>query len=251
MTSTQPIRRPVAECRQIVVRHESGSGAPATMSLRGADLVLYAGEMVSVVGPSGSGKSTLLHTLAGFTRPTAGRVILLGEDITEAKANRVAAVHRRGVGFVFQSYNLVPSLPVIDNVLLPARFARRRCDRDRARRIFADLGLGHRVGHRASDLSGGEQQRVAVARVLYERPAVVLADEPTGALDSGTGEFVLASLRRLADEGAAVLLVTHDLDGASLADRAVLLRDGHVVGHIDRPRADVLWNATHEGARCA
>ena len=228
---------PVAGCQDLWVTHQAGRRTEPTHALRGVTAWVDPGEMLAVVGPSGSGKSSFLHALAGFVRPSHGYVQLLGTDITRARQSKVARVHRRGVGFVFQSLNLVPSMPVIDNVMLPARFAGERLDRARAQRVLEQLGLGHRVRHRTSDLSGGEQQRAAVARVLYTSPAVVMADEPTGALDTGSTALVLDGLRALASQGTAVLLVTHDLDAAALADRALVMRDGQIVRELHRPQA--------------
>lgn len=222
--------------------HASGS----VVVLNDVDLSVSPGEMVSVVGPSGSGKSTLLHALAGFVRPYRGSIELLGTDITTASQRRVSQVHREGVGFVFQSYNLVPSLPVIDNVLLPSRFARRDVDKSRAARVLEELGLGARIGQRTSELSGGQQQRVAVARAIYGEPQLVFADEPTGALDSGSGRLVLDALASLTSVGCAVLLVTHDLRAAARADRAVVLRDGCIRRHVVNPSAEILFAETME-----
>ena len=242
--SASPI---VSECHDLHVTHDLRSADP-TMVLRGVDLAITAGEVLSVVGPSGGGKSTLLHTLAGFTRPAHGRVTLLGQDITRASQARIAAVHRTGVGFVFQSYNLIPSLPVIENVLLPARFAGQRVDKVAAAHLLEQLGLGRQLNQRTADLSGGQQQRVAIARVVYGRPRLIFADEPTGALDSANGRLVLDSLIAQARAGSAVLLVTHDLQAAARADRALVLRDGQVRHSFTNPSADVLFAETLEAA---
>ena len=237
----------VSACRDLWVTHDVRAANP-TMVLRGVDLAVRPGEVVSVVGPSGSGKSTLLHTLAGFTPATQGHVSLLGRDITKASQRQIAAVHRAGVGFVFQSYNLIGSLPVLDNVLLPARFAGRRDDKERAGRLLEHLGLGRQITQRTADLSGGQQQRAAIARVMYSRPGLVFADEPTGALDSGNGRLVLDALLALAASGSAVLLVTHDLQAAARANRAVVLRDGQVRRTFEQPTADMLFAETLEAA---
>lgn len=236
---------PVAECHDLYVTHEVGM-ENSTMVVQGVDLAIAAGETVSVVGPSGSGKSTLLHTFAGFTRPASGEVRLLEQDITRASQARISAVHRQGVGFVFQSYNLIPSLPVVGNVLLPARFAGHREDKQRAAAILESLGLARQMNQRTGSLSGGQQQRTAIARVLYTKPALVFADEPTGALDTTNGHLVLDALLSLADNGSAVLLVTHDLRAAALAQRAVVLRDGRIHCSVARPTPERLFAETIE-----
>lgn len=190
-----------ASTHDVWVSYPSGRGVAPTHALRGVSTAIYPGEFISVVGPSGSGKSSLLHALAGFARPSQGQVTLLGRDISRARQAAVAKVHRRGVGMIFQSLNLVPSLPMVENVLLPSRFAGTRIDQERAFAILTHLGLGDRLAHRTSALSGGEQQRVALARVLYSPPTLLLADEPTGALDTASTGLVLEQLRLLANGG--------------------------------------------------
>lgn len=235
------------EGRGLFVTHERGVAEP-TMVLRDVDLAVHPGEMVSVVRPSGSGKSTLLHTLAGFVPAAGGTVRLLGHDITAASTRAVSAVHRQGVGFVFQSYNLIPSLPLLDNVLLPSRFAGRRPDTAAAVELLERFGLGSLLARRTGDLSGGQQQRAALVRVLHGRPRIVFADEPTGALDTRNGALVLEALRDLTRTGTAVLLVTHDLEAAARADRAVVLRDGQVTDTVLRPTGEHLFARTREGS---
>lgn len=232
---------PTASCHEVWLSY-SKRGAPPTHALQGVSAAVFPGELVSVVGPSGSGKSSLLHVLAGFACASQGQSVLLGQDITRAGQSAIARLHRRGVGVIFQSLNLVPSLPVLVNVLLPSRFAHRPVDQARARDLLAHLGLGDRVSHRTSALSGGEQQRVAVARAMYAPPTVLFADEPTGALDSHSGALVLERLRDLARAGSTVVLVTHDLGAASLADRALVMRDGQIVGEVMQPSADQLMH---------
>lgn len=231
---------PTASCHDLWLSFGSGKKAEPTHALRGVSAATYPGEFVSVVGPSGSGKSSLLHVLTGFARPTRGQAMLLGTDVSRAGQTRVAKLHRRGVGVIFQSLNLVPSLPVIENVLLPTRFARGAVDPDRARDLLRHLGLGERMTHRTSTLSGGEQQRAAVARAMYAPPAVMFADEPTGALDTHSGALVLERLRDLARRGSTVVLVTHDLTAAALADRALVMRDGQIIREIPQPRTEQL-----------
>ncbi len=191
---------------------------------------LEAGEMVALVGPSGCGKSTALNLVGAVDRPDSGRVVVCGVDVGAASEAQLVALRRRGIGMVFQAFHLVPHLTVEENIALPLALDRRR-DADRVDALLRRVGLEHRRRHFPSELSGGEQQRTAVARALVHRPQVVVADEPTGNLDSRTGTAVmelLAELRR--EEGAALLLATHDDAVASLADRVVELADGRRVG---------------------
>lgn len=235
-----PTVGPIIGCQDLWVTHAGAKRHEPTHALRGVTMTAAPGEMVSVVGPSGSGKSSLLHALSGFVKPSQGVVHLLGQDVTRASQSAVARLHRRGVGFVFQSLNLVPSMPVIENVMLPAAFAGAEPNRQYATDLLAYLGLSHCARQRTSELSGGEQQRVAVARVLYTNPQVVMADEPTGALDSRSGGVVLDCLRDLTRRGASVLLVTHDLRAAARADRAIVMRDGRLVREVVAPRSQDL-----------
>ena len=234
---------PVSECRDLYVSHDHQVENPA-MVINGIQFAIAPGELVSIVGPSGSGKSTLLHTLAGFIRTCRGEVRLLGNDISQASQRRIAKIHRAGVGFVFQSYNLIPSLPAVENVLLPARFSGQRADKNSAALLLEKLGLASKITKRTGDLSGGEQQRVAVARVMYCKPKLVFADEPTGALDSRNGGQILDALQSLTDLGSAVCLVTHDLQAAARADRAIMLRDGRIQSTFINPTADALFTET-------
>lgn len=235
---------PTASCHEVWVSYQTGKGVEPTHALRGVSTAVYPGEFISVVGPSGSGKSSLLHALAGFVQPASGQAILLGTDISRARQSAIAKVHRRGVGVIFQSLNLVPSLPTIDNVLLPSRFAHKRVDTTRATDILRYLGLGEHLKHRTGALSGGEQQRVALARILYSPPTIVLADEPTGALDTASTTLVLDQLRLLADNGTTVMLVTHDLRAGAVADRALIMRDGRLVREVYQPTVQELAENT-------
>lgn len=209
--------------------------APAVPVLRGVDVDLEPGEMLSIVGPSGSGKSTLLYCLAGLERPDGGEISLDGTRIDRASHRRLAMLRRDRIGFVFQSYNLIPSLSARENVALPARLARRGTP-DVAAALDA-VGLSEHGSKLPGQLSGGQQQRVAIARVLATRPDVVFADEPTGSLDTVTGARVLDLLRAHATGERSVVLVTHDLDAAAKADRTLVLRDGVVVGQMTHPTA--------------
>jgi putative ABC transport system ATP-binding protein len=201
------------------------------LALRGVDVALEAGEFVAVMGPSGSGKSTLLHLLGGLDRPTAGRVTLDGERIDDRSEAELALLRRSRLGFVFQFFNLIGDLTVGENVELPALLAGAspRDARRRREELLNELGLGDRGRAAPAQLSGGEQQRVAIARALVNRPAVLLADEPTGNLDTGSARDVIDLLRREREQGQTILLVTHDARVASAADRVVTMRDGLVV----------------------
>lgn len=202
-------------------------------------VTFQAGTFCAVMGPSGSGKSTLVHCAAGLDRPDAGRVLLAGQEISGLREPRLTEARRERVGFVFQSYNLLDSLTVWQNVLLPQRLAGARPDRARARNVLERVGLAGRAGDRPGQLSGGQRQRVALARALAGRPEVIFADEPTGALDLATGREVLALLREAADGfGTAVVMVTHDPVSAARADRVVFLADGRIVGELTDPTVE-------------
>jgi putative ABC transport system ATP-binding protein len=192
---------------------------------------LQRGEMVALMGPSGSGKSTLLGIVSGLDRPTAGQVILDGLEIGALPERRLAGIRARKVGMVFQSYNLIPTLTALENVQLPLYVPGHDATQDgRARHMLEEVGLGHRLGHRPSQLSGGEQQRVAVARALVADPPLLIADEPTGNLDTETGATLMELLLHVrAALGTSILLATHNNDVAALADRTLRLRDGHLV----------------------
>jgi putative ABC transport system ATP-binding protein len=199
--------------------------------LNGLDFEVPKGEFVAIMGPSGSGKSTLLGLLAGLDSPTAGNIILDGEDIVGLSEDRMAVVRGRKIGFVFQSYNLIPTLTAEENVLLPWELnGGNGAGRDRARELLTTVGLSDRAEHYPVQLSGGEQQRVALARAFIVRPPILLADEPTGNLDSANGQRVLELLIDMNQrEHTTMVLVTHDHDLASRADRVITLRDGHIV----------------------
>ncbi|GAA3757638.1 ABC transporter ATP-binding protein [Micromonospora maritima] len=198
-------------------------------ALRGVSLTIDQGEYVAVIGPSGSGKSTLMHLLGGLDRPTGGRLVIGGRDVASLTAPELATLRNETIGFVFQAFHLLARTSAVDNVALPLVYrgvgARQR--RERAAAMLGRVGLGHRLHHRPNQLSGGEQQRVAIARALVTEPAVLLADEPTGNLDSATGEAVLELLERLnAESGVALVMVTHDQEVAARAHRRIAVRDG-------------------------
>ncbi|MFD0257313.1 ABC transporter ATP-binding protein [Kitasatospora indigofera] len=225
---------PAVELRS--VRRSYGRGDRAVHALRGIDLALARGSFTAVMGPSGSGKSTFLQCAAGLDRPTSGEVLLGGEEITRLSENRLTQLRRSRIGFVFQSFNLLPSLTVQQNVLLPQRLAGERQDRGRARQLLAQVGLAEQAGRRPGQLSGGQQQRVAIARALITGPEVLFADEPTGALDTRTAAEVLTLLRQAVDTmGATVVMVTHDPLAASHADRVLFLADGALADEIVSP----------------
>lgn len=201
--------------------------------LHGISLSVNCGEMVSVMGPSGSGKSTLLYCLAGLERPDTGSVRIDGQDLSELSRSDLARMRRSRVGFVFQSYNLMPTLTAADNVALPYLLAGEKPPEGLVEQTLAEVGLEHRITARPPSMSGGEQQRVALARVLAQRPGVIFADEPTGALDTRSGALVLDKLTEVAHRPQqAVLLVTHDPGVAAHSDRVIFMRDGHVVDEV-------------------
>ncbi|WP_331769749.1 ABC transporter ATP-binding protein (plasmid) [Embleya sp. NBC_00888] len=216
-----------------------GVGSAQVRALDGVDLSLAAGTWTAVMGPSGSGKSTLLHCAAGLDTLDAGRVALCGEDITGADDRRLTRLRRGTVGFVFQNFNLVASLSAEQNVALPLRLAGAGVRRERVRGALAEVGLADRGRHKPRELSGGQQQRVAIARAMVTRPAVLFADEPTGALDSTSARAVLALLRAMVDgAGQSIVMVTHDPMAASAADAVLFLSDGRVVDRLERPSAN-------------
>ncbi|WP_425827145.1 ABC transporter ATP-binding protein [Streptomyces fractus] len=221
------------------VRRHYGRGAAAVHALAGVDLALPRGTFTAVMGPSGSGKSTFLQCAAGLDRPSAGSVRLGGTEITGMSENSLTELRRSRLGFVFQAFNLLPSLTVEQNVLLPMRLAGRRQDRRRASAMLAQVGLADKARRRPGELSGGQQQRVAVARALVTSPDVVFADEPTGALDTGTAAEVLGLLRNAVDAlGATVVMVTHDPAAAAWADRVLFLADGAFADSLERGSAE-------------
>jgi putative ABC transport system ATP-binding protein len=223
------------------VRKVHGQGDGAVVALDGVDVGLAPGSFTAIMGPSGSGKSTFLNVAAGLDRPTSGTVLLGDTDLAGLSERRLTILRRERIGFVFQAFNLMPSLTVAQNIGLPLRLDGRRVKRSVVRDVAARVGLDDRLRHRPSQLSGGQQQRVAIARALVTRPEVVFADEPTGALDRRTGLAVLALLRRLVDEdGRTVVMVTHDPVAAAHADRVILLADGRLSGTLESPDADAV-----------
>lgn len=215
------------------LRMEYRAGRDRVIALDGVTVDLSAGTFTAVMGPSGSGKSTLLHCAAGLDRPTSGEVVIDGVRLGGLDETALTVLRRERVGFIFQAFNLISSLTAAQNVALPAHLAGRRVDPAEITAALAGVGLADRAGHRPVELSGGEQQRVAIARALLTRPAVLFADEPTGALDAQTSRQVLALLRDLVDErGQTIVMVTHDPVAAASADQALLLADGRVVDRL-------------------
>ncbi|MBO1028559.1 ABC transporter ATP-binding protein, partial [Micrococcus luteus] len=216
-----------------------GRGGAQVHALRGVDVDFASGAFTAIMGPSGSGKSTLMHCLAGLDTPTSGSVRIGGTEITGLADTALTRLRRDRVGFVFQAFNLVPTLTAEQNIVLPLELAGRTPDRAWLDEITRTLGLADRLGHRPHELSGGQQQRVAVARALLTRPDVVFGDEPTGNLDSASGAEVLGLLRRSAREmGQTIIMVTHDPVAASAADRVVLLADGRLAGELVDPTVE-------------
>ena len=211
-----------------------GEGEAAVDALAGVSIDFARGEFSAIMGPSGSGKSTLMHCLAGLDHPTGGTVSIDGIDLSQLNDRKLTELRRDKVGFVFQSFNLLPVLTAEENIVLPLSIAGRKADRAWLDQLVDTVGLGDRLTHRPAELSGGQQQRVAVARALVTRPAVVFADEPTGNLDSAASAEVLGLLRRSVDElGQTVIMVTHEQYAADMADRLAVMEDGRVVE--DRP----------------
>jgi putative ABC transport system ATP-binding protein len=215
-----------------------GTGDTAVRALDRASLDIPAGQFTAVMGPSGSGKSTLMHVLAGLDDVDSGHVLLGDTDVTALNEKRRTLLRRTRIGFVFQSFNLIPALTAAENIQLPLTLAGRKPDLAWFDAVVSMLGIGDRLGHRPSELSGGQQQRVAVARALVARPDVIFADEPTGNLDSQHGQALLAFLRQMAvDLGQTIVMVTHDPTAAAHADRVVFLVDGRVVDDLVEPTA--------------
>jgi putative ABC transport system ATP-binding protein len=230
---------PAAELIDVRKTYDTAAGRVA--ALAGVSAAFAPGSFTAVMGPSGSGKSTLLQCAAGLDRVTSGQVRIGGTPIAGLSATALTILRRQQVGFIFQAFNLIPSLTARQNIELPRRLAGHRADPARVAAVLAAVGLTDRAGHRPSELSGGQQQRVAIARALVTRPHVVFADEPTGALDSGTSRDVLALLRGLVDEhGLTVVMVTHDPRAAASADRALFLADGRISGELASPAASAV-----------
>ena len=224
-----------------------GTGETSVTALAGIDLKVSRGELIAIMGASGSGKSTLLTIAGGLTKPTSGEVIIEGQWLSDLPAAKIAMLRRRTLGFVFQDFNLIPALTALENVMLPLELDgwKRRKAQTAALDALASVELDERSGRFPDDLSGGQQQRVAIARAVVGTRRLILADEPTGALDSTTGELVLRMLRKRVDAGAGGILVTHDARHAAWADRIVFLRDGRVVDESSADGAESLLLGAH------
>ncbi len=221
----------VVIARDLVRRY--GEGTTAVDALRGVSIEVKNGQLVAVMGPSGSGKSTLMHSLAGLDTPTSGTVTIAGTEITSLDDTRLTMLRREHIGFVFQFFNLLPMLDAEENVVLPLSIAGERADKAWLEELLTRTGLAARRSHRPAELSGGEQQRVAISRALVTRPTILFADEPTGNLDSRTGGEILQLLRDSADAyGQTIVMVTHDARVASIADRILFLADGQIVNEL-------------------
>jgi putative ABC transport system ATP-binding protein len=238
-TTTMGRPAPEAAVSAVGLGKVYGEGETSVTALDGVDVRFLQGQFTAIMGPSGSGKSTLLHCLAGLDTPTSGRVVIGGADLTSMNDDQRTRLRRDRIGFVFQAYNLIPTLNALENITLPMDVAGREPDRELLATVIDVVGLQARLRHRPVELSGGQQQRVACARALASRPQVVFADEPTGNLDSASGAQLLGFLRRAADEiGQTILMVTHDPTAASYADRVLFLADGRLVDELSQPTAD-------------
>ncbi len=234
---TAPVAPPAA--RVVDLHKVYGKGEAEVRALDGVSVDLASGEFTAIMGPSGSGKSTLMHCAAGLDAATRGEVYVGEIDITQLKDKALTTLRRDRIGFVFQSFNLIPTLNAEENILLPLAIAGRKADQQWFDTVIETVGLRDRLSHRPSELSGGQQQRVACARALVSKPEIVFADEPTGNLDSTSGTEVLNFLRRSVDEfGQTIVMVTHDPVAAAHTDRVVFLADGHVVDEMRAPTAE-------------
>ncbi|MGP8207437.1 MAG: ABC transporter ATP-binding protein [Acidimicrobiales bacterium] len=231
----------VPAAQAVELRKTYGAGQAEVHALAGVDVTFERARFTAVMGPSGSGKSTLMHCMAGLDRPTSGRSFISGLDIGELDDAALTQLRRDRVGFVFQSFNLVPTLTAEENITLPVDLAGRKVDQGWFDYLVSQLGIGERLGHRPSEMSGGQQQRVACARALINRPDLIFADEPTGNLDSNASAGMLGFLRQSVTElGQSIVMVTHDPRSAAYAHRVLFLADGQVVDELDQPTADLV-----------
>jgi putative ABC transport system ATP-binding protein len=216
-----------------------GSGDDAVYALRDVSVDFYEGQFTAIMGPSGSGKSTLMHCIAGLDELSSGSAIIDGTDLSTLKDKSLTELRREKIGFVFQSFNLVPTLTANENIRLPLMLGNKKGDEAWIQKVIDTVHLQDRLSHRPSELSGGQQQRVAVARALASQPRIIFADEPTGNLDSITGAEILTFMRKAVDDlGQTIVMVTHDPVAAAYADRSIFLADGHIVNEMTEPTAD-------------
>jgi len=251
MTQTVPKEKPMRKLIEITnLTKVYGVGDVAVHALRGLNAIVEQGEFVAIMGSSGSGKSTLMNILGCLDRPTSGTYVLDGEDVSRMSKNQLASVRNRKIGFVFQSYNLLPRITAVKNVSLPMMYNghSHTSDKERTEHAIAMLGsvgLGERARHKPNELSGGQQQRVAIARALVNAPSIILADEPTGNLDTRSSMEIMDLLHRLHDQGTTVVMVTHEVDIASRAGRVIYLQDGQIVSdHMDASRTAAAYGQT-------
>jgi putative ABC transport system ATP-binding protein len=241
---------PPPAARAVGATKTYGWGDTAVVALNDVTVDIPAERYTAIMGPSGSGKSTLMHCMAGLDSLTAGQVYLGGQELGELSEDQLTLLRRDRVGFVFQTFNLVPTLTAIENITLPATLAGRKPDADWLDQVVTTTGLADRLSHRPSELSGGQQQRVAVARALANRPAIIFADEPTGNLDSRSGHEILDFMRRAVREmGQTIVMVTHDPSAAAIADRVLFLADGRIDGTREHPTIDEILDHLRELAR--
>ena len=240
MSIAPPITAPACGAQNLTKEFGEGGLRPV-VAVNNVTLAIEAGSFTAIMGPSGSGKSTLMHCMAGLDRATSGSAWVGQEDLSRLSERQVTKIRRDKIGFVFQSFNLLPTLTAEQNILLPLELAGRKPNREMLREIVGSLGLTERLTHRPSQLSGGQQQRVAIARALVTQPQVIFADEPTGALDSRTGTALLQYLQRCSrEQGQTIIMVTHDPKAAGYADRALVLSDGSIVDDVARPSAEIM-----------
>ena len=240
MSIAPPAVAPACGAQNLTKVFGEGGSRPV-VAVNNVTLAIEAGSFTAIMGPSGSGKSTLMHCMAGLDRATSGSAWVGQEDLSRLSERQVTKIRRDKIGFVFQSFNLLPTLTAEQNILLPLELAGRKPNREMLREIVGSLGLTERLTHRPSQLSGGQQQRVAIARALVTQPQVIFADEPTGALDSRTGTALLQYLQRCSrEQGQTIIMVTHDPKAAGYADRALVLSDGSIVDDVARPSAEIM-----------
>ena len=245
--SGAPVGGPQLAARAIKARKVYGKGETQVVALDDVDLDLPRGRFTAVMGPSGSGKSTLMHMLAGLDSLTSGEVMIGNIGLSGLSEKELTLLRRGKVGFIFQAFNLLPTLTADENIAMPAKLGGNEIDPEWKERVVEAVGLGDRLTHKPSELSGGQQQRVAVARALVNQPDIIFADEPTGNLDSVTGGEVLTFMKKaVAELNQTIVMVTHDAVGASYADEVVFLKDGKIVDRLENPTADTVLDKVRE-----